>query len=216
MKFDLVIFDMDGTTLNTIDDIAQGLNFTLREAGFPERNPEQVRHSIGGGVGNLVRKSLPESVSHEVFQNILQNFKVYYNNHLNDLTQPYPGIPELLSDLKNAGIHLAANSNKVDSAVNYLAKAHFDGLFEIALGERPDISKKPSPAGALHIMQALNISPERTLYVGDGDADIITAKNAGCHSAWVSWGYRMQEELVGLEIENAFDSVEALKAFILE
>lgn len=216
MKYELVIFDMDGTTLNTMGDIGQSINHVLEENGYSRRSDEEVRQSIGGGVGNLVRKSVPEGTSEETYQKILKGFKAYYTAHINDLTAPYPGIKELLQNLKVAGIRLATNSNKVDSAVNLLAKAHFGDLFEISLGERPEIPKKPSPAGALHIMKALNISPEKTLYVGDGDADIITAKNAGCHSAWVSWGYRKREELTDLEIENAFDSVEALQKFILE
>lgn len=216
MKYDLIIFDMDGTTLNTMGDIGQSINHVLKEAGYPQRNAEEVRQSIGGGVGNLVRKSVPAGTSEEEYKEILSGFKAFYSAHINDLTVPYPGITDLLKTLKAAGLRLATNSNKVDSAVNLLAEAHFKGLFDISLGERPDIPKKPSPAGALHIMKTLNIAPERTLYVGDGDADIITAKNAGCDSAWVSWGYRKREELEDLEITNAFDSIEALRSFILE
>ena len=215
MKYNLVIFDLDGTALNTIGDIASAINGALRAAGFAGHAMEEVRRSIGGGVGNLVRLSLPEDAPESVYREILSDFSERYSKNLDVLTAPFDGIVDLFTALKEAGIAIAVNSNKVDAAVNQLCRAHFGDLVALALGERPDFPRKPSPAGAQHIMRALNISPEHTLYVGDGEADIQTARNAGIDCAWVSWGYRRREELAGLEIHHAFDSVQALKDFIL-
>ena len=135
---------------------------------------------------------------------------------MNDRTRPYPGIPELLQALRDAGVKTAVNSNKMDTATQALCAAHFPGLLDCVLGEKADIPKKPAPDGALMLIQKLGARPERTLYVGDGDTDVLTAQNAGIDGAWVSWGFRKAEELAGLAISRRFDNVEALRRFILE
>lgn len=215
MKYDLIIFDLDGTLLNTLDDLADACNAALREAGFPERDVEDVRRFIGGGVARLIRQAVPEGAGEDVVADVLARFKRIYIDNVNVKTRPYPGIPALLRALREKGIKTAVNSNKVDAATQLLCADHFDGLIDLALGEAAGIPKKPAPDGAQHIMATLGAAPERTLYVGDGDADILTAKNAGIDGAWVSWGYRRREELEGLELPVSFDTVEALEAYIL-
>ena len=215
MKYALVIFDLDGTLLNTLDDLADATNAALAEYGFPPRTTEEIRAFIGNGVSRLIRRAVPEGTDEAVAAAVLARFKAVYTEHVNDKTVPYPGILFLLRELKDRGVRCAVNSNKVDNAVRLLCDAHFDGLLDAVLGERDGIPRKPAPDGARRIMERLNVRPENTLYVGDGDADIRTAQNAGIDCAWVSWGYRHVDELDGLDIPNRCDSVAALKSLIL-
>ena len=216
MKYELVIFDLDGTLLNTLDDLAASANRALARAGFPTRSTEEVRRFIGGGVSRLIHRAVPEGTPERVCEAVLADFKRDYTENVNVRTRPYPGITELLVRLRSASIRTAVNSNKVDNATQLLCRAHFEGLLDMALGEVAGIPRKPAPDGAQRIMEALNVAPEKALYVGDGDADLLTAQNAGIDCAWVSWGYRRREELEGLDIPRAFDDVDSLSDFILE
>lgn len=214
MKYDLIIFDLDGTILDTLQDLADACNAALAKYGFPTRSSEEVRTFIGSGIANLIRLALPEGAE-SYHPQVLAAFKEHYFSHLNIKTAPYPGIPGLLEKIRAAGIHVAVNSNKIDPATCALCESHFSGLVEYALGERSDIEKKPSPSGAKHIMERFGAQPARTLYVGDSNTDLLTAENAGLDCAWVSWGFRHLHELEGLRIPHAFDTVEALEAFLL-
>ena len=215
MKYDLVIFDLDGTLLDTLDDLTQAVNYALDAQGFPRRSREEVRRLIGNGIASTMRRAVPEGVGDEAYERALADFKSYYLSHVNVYTRPFDGIPALLDAMADAGILAALNSNKVDSATQALCEAHLKGRLACVLGEQPQIPKKPAPDGALQIMRRLGASPERTLYVGDGETDVQTAFNAGIECAWVSWGYRRREELGGLAVPHAFATVQALRAFIL-
>ena len=216
MKYDLVIFDLDGTLLNTLSDLAYAANAALVEFGFPARTTEEVRTFIGNGVARLIRRAVPEGTPEETVAEVLKRFKAIYTENVNVHTVPYPGIPALLDRLRAAGIKCAVNSNKVDNAVQLLCDAHFAGRLDLALGERESIPKKPAPDGAQYIMNTLGVAPDKTLYVGDGDADLLTAQNAHIDCAWVSWGYRKRSELTGIDIPRAFDDIEQLRQFILQ
>lgn len=215
MRYDLVIFDLDGTILDTLDDLAAAANHALRQGGFPTRTRDEVRRFVGNGVANLMRRAVPEGTPEDVTMALLREFRAYYASHLSVHTAPYPGVEAMLRALNAAGVRCAVNSNKPDEAVKALCGKFYDGLFAAVLGERAGTPRKPAPDGARMIMRETGAAPERTLYVGDGDADILTAENAGVDGAWVSWGFRTREELSGLTIPRAFDSVEALKDFIL-
>jgi len=215
MKYDLVIFDLDGTLLDTLDDLTQAVNYALDAQGFPRRSREEVRRLIGNGIASTMRRAVPEGAGDEAYERALADFKSYYLSHVNVYTRPFDGIPALLDAMADAGILAALNSNKVDSATQALCEAHLKGRLACVLGEQPQIPKKPVPDGALQIMRRLGASPERTLYVGDGETDVQTAFNAGIECAWVSWGYRRREELGGLAVPHAFATVQALRAFIL-
>ena len=215
MKYDLVIFDLDGTLLDTLNDLAAAANDVLREAGFPIHPTEDIRRFIGNGAANMIRCAAPAGTPQERLDELLARFKERYSTHVNDRTRPFAGVPELLHDLRRAGIRAAVNSNKPAGPTALLCEAHFPGLMEMAVGENPDTPRKPAPDGALGIMRSLGIPPERTIYVGDGDADLLTARNAGVDSAWVSWGYRRRDELAGLEIPRSFDSAAELGSFLL-
>lgn len=215
MKYDLIIFDLDGTLLNTLSDLADATNAALAEFGFPQRTAEEVRAFIGDGVANLIRRAVPEGTGGETVSEVLARFKAIYTKNVNVKTRPYPGVVELLEALNAQGVRCAVNSNKVDHATRLLCDHHFKGLLSLALGEREGIPRKPAPDGARFIMKALGVSPERTLYVGDGDADLMTARNARIDCAWVSWGYRRRDELKGLDIPAICEDVAALKSLIL-
>ena len=215
MKYALVIFDLDGTLLNTLDDLADAANAALEAYGFPRRTTEEIRAFIGNGVSRLIRRAVPEGTDEAVVAGVLARFKAVYTEHVNDKTVPYPGILTLLRALNDRGVRCAVNSNKVDNAVQMLCDAYFDGLLSMALGEREGIPRKPAPDGARLIMERLRVRPGNTLYVGDGEADLRTAQNAGIDCAWVSWGYRKPAELDGLDIPHRCDSVAALRSLIL-
>lgn len=215
MRYDLVIFDLDGTLLNTLDDLAWAANAALREAGFPERSTEEIRAFIGNGVARLIRRASPEGTGEQTLDHILSRFKALYMENINVRTQPFPSIVEMLDQLNAAGVQCAVNSNKVDEATRALCAIHFGPRIAMALGERPDIPRKPAPDGVYLLLETLGVAPGRALYVGDGDADLKTAKNAGIDGAWVSWGYRHREELDGLDIPRAFDDASSLLNYIL-
>ena len=184
MKYSLAVFDMDGTILDTLDDLTNTLNLSLEEAGLPLRTKEEVRSFVGNGVGKLIERALPE-----VFA---RNYKL----HCADLTRPYDGVPELIAALRARGVKTAVVSNKVDFAVRQLAEDYFPGLFDIAVGEREGVKRKPAPDSVFAVMDALGVRREETVYIGDSDVDVETAKNAGVDLIGVEWGFRPREVLL--------------------
>lgn len=216
MKYDLVIFDLDGTILDTLSDLAAACNEALRQNGYPERSREEVRTFVGNGVARLIQLAVPSGTPEDAVQRTLDSFRTYYAKHSNDTTHPYPGIPALMKALRDHGARVAVNSNKPDAAVQPLCAHHFPGLYDAALGEREDIPRKPSPEGARRLMARFGIDPARTLYVGDSQVDLLTAQNAGIDCAWAAWGFRRADELDGLSAPHAFQNTEELKTFIFE
>ena len=216
MKYDLAIFDLDGTVLDTLEDLSSAVNFALEKHGFPPRTLDEARRFVGNGVANLIARALPEGTPEAERVRVLSDFKARYREHINDRTRPYPGIPELLGDLRRAGVRVGINSNKFDAALQNLCRIHFPGLYDIAAGESETTPKKPDPTAAKRMMEAFGASPARTIYIGDSAVDLHTARNAGCDAAWVSWGFRRREEMDDLAGAHCFESVEALQAFLLE
>ena len=204
MKYELVIFDLDGTLLDTLDDLTRAVNYALERQGFPLRTSGEVRRMIGNGIANTMRCAIPDGSGEEASRQALADFKDYYLSHVNVSTRPFDG-----------GILAAVNSNKVDSATRALCEAHLPGKLACILGELPELPKKPAPDGALRIIRQLGANSRRTLYVGDGETDVQTAANAGIDCAWVAWGYRRRSELGGLDVPHALASVQELRSFIL-
>lgn len=215
MKYDLVIFDLDGTVLDTLEDLANAVNHGLQAHDYPCHSVEKVRTMIGNGVANLIHRALPDGTGEAEHAAVLADFKAHYRDHMNDCTRPYDGIPALLKALRNAGVKVGINSNKYDGALQNLCRLHFEGLFDYAVGESEVTPKKPDPTAAKRIMDAVGAAPEKTIYIGDSNVDLETARNAGVDGAWVSWGLRRREEMQGCEIPRAFDRPEELQAFLL-
>ena len=190
-----LVFDLDGTLLDTLGDLTDAVNYALQEVGLPNRTKDEVCSFVGNGIAKLIERAVGEYA--EKAESALALFKAYYKEHCADKTQPYEGILPLLQDLKARGVKTAVVSNKADFAVKALAKRYFDGLLLEAVGENESagISKKPAPDSLLAVMQSLGVTKQETLYIGDSDIDIQTAKNAGVDCACVTWGFRSKEFL---------------------
>lgn len=188
--FKAAIFDMDGTVLDTLADITDSANAAMRWAGAPERTPDEVRSFVGNGAYKLMERCLPAGTGRKRIEEVLQFYRPYYELHAQIKTAPYPGIPEMLSSLRAAGVRLAVASNKPDGAVKRLAAYHFSGLLDAAVGERMGLRVKPAPDLLQVVMGLLHAAPEDTVYVGDSDVDIATAENAGVACISVAWGFR--------------------------
>lgn len=216
MKYKLVIFDMDGTLLYTLEDLTDGLNYALQLNGFPPKTMSEVRGYVGNGIRNEVRCSLPEHTDDSVQQKVYEDFSAYYNVHCNDHTRPYDGIIALLKKLKADGILTAVVSNKGDYAVQELDKQYFDGLLDAGAGEREDegIAKKPAPDTVNAVLKKLHTDRKDAVYVGDSEVDIETAANAHMECIIVDWGYRDRKDLIKDGAEKIVSSPEELYEFL--
>ncbi|HIQ83399.1 MAG TPA: HAD-IA family hydrolase [Candidatus Pullichristensenella stercorigallinarum] len=208
MKYTCAIFDLDGTLLNTLDDLKNAVNAALAKRGYPARTLDEVRLFVGNGVARLIERAVPEGTSAAETAAILADFRDYYNAHINVETHPYAGVAALLGKLRAAGVKIGVNSNKYDAAVQLLMNDHFPGLFDKAVGESETVPKKPSPIGVETLLKALDADAESAVYIGDSGVDEQTAKNAGLPFIWVSWGFRRKEELPDLPEVRADDASE--------
>ena len=188
-----VIFDLDGTLLDTLDDLANAVNYMMRRYGFPERTRTAIRRFLGNGARDLMRRSVPANIEGEDFEKILAEYMEYYNAHSQILTKPYDGVLPLLEELKARGIKTAVVSNKPDMTVKGLCKEYFGDRLDFVLGDRPDIEKKPSADPILFAVKELGC--ERALYVGDSEVDILAAKNADLPCISLTWGFRDRDVL---------------------
>ena len=194
-KYDTVIFDLDGTLLDTLEDLCDSTNFALRYFGYPQRTLSEIRSFVGNGIGVLIEKALPEGKTNMDYEKVLKVFKDHYAINCNNKTHAYDGIYDFLDKLKLSGYKIAVVSNKVDSAVKELCQRYFKDTFAIALGESENIKKKPAPDSVLSVIRELNSEKSRTVYIGDSEVDIATASNAGIDCISVSWGFRSKETL---------------------
>ena len=189
------VFDMDGTILDTLSDLATAVNYALSVCGYPARTQSEIKKALGNGVEALIRETAPQDISESERRKCLEMFKAYYSEHMYVKTAPYPGIIKLCSDLKKAGYRLAVVSNKFDSAVSKLCDIYFKGLFDVAIGEDPSVRKKPAPDGVLKALAELGASKEDAVYIGDSEVDYNTALNSGLPCICVTWGFRERAEL---------------------
>lgn len=190
-----VIFDMDGTLLDTLEDLADAVNAALSSCGYPERKLEEVRDFVGNGVKVLMMKSAPDGISEAELEQCLNVFKEYYALHWQDKTAPYNGILPLLSVLKHKGIKTAVISNKYERAVLELCRDYFPGRFDAARGERSGAPRKPEPDAVYDVLEELGSEKKHAIYVGDSEVDMATARNAGLISVGVTWGFRDRKVL---------------------
>ncbi len=215
MRYKAVLFDMDGTVLDTLDDLADSVNRSLREFGLPEVSRFQVGQSLGNGAKYLIRHCLPEGSDEALCEQVLSFYKPWYDAHCRIKTKPYDGILQLMEALRADGIHQAIISNKPDSAVQELAEAFFPGLMDVVIGESPAVKRKPSPDTVLAAASQMGLMASDCVYIGDTEVDLETARNAGMDCIPVSWGFRTEEQLRAAGAEEIIRSPEDLKKKLL-
>ena len=216
MKYKLVIFDLDGTLIDTIADLGAAVNVALRAEGLPEHGLDAYRGMVGNGVRKLVMRAMPEPLREDeaAVDHLLSLFLAYYTEHIDDCSRPYPGIPELLSELSAAGVKLAVASNKFQSGAEKLIRSIFPDIpFAAILGGRPGTPLKPDPAIVDSIRAQAGVTREETVLVGDSGTDIATAANAGVAAVAVSWGFRPKEAMAAAE--RSVDTVPQLRGLLL-
>jgi phosphoglycolate phosphatase len=198
MKYNTYIFDLDGTLLDTLADLAASCNYALRTHGMPEHSIDDVRRFVGNGVRKLMERAVPDGAANPDFEATFATFREYYMLHSLDTTKPYPGVPEVLAELKAHGCRLAVVSNKMMAATVELCHHFFPDTIEVAIGENEaaGIRKKPAPDTVFAALKELGVEKEYAVYVGDSDVDIATARNAGIPCISVLWGFRDSEFLL--------------------
>lgn len=207
-----VIFDLDGTLLNTLEDLKDAANFALSEFGYPKRSLEEIRCFVGNGVRKLIERAVPEAC--ENIDECLCVFKKNYSANMCNNTVPYNGILKILKDLQDNGVKIGVVSNKFDSAVKELCKKYFGNLVDIAVGQSDDVPKKPAPEGVFKVMKELGAEKISTVYIGDSEVDVQTAKNSGLPCIGVTWGFRNKNDLQGADyiIDNPCDIISVIRS----
>jgi phosphoglycolate phosphatase len=195
-KYKTYIFDLDGTLLSTLADLAASTNHALRTHHMPERSLDEVRRFVGNGVKKLMERAIPDGLNNPLFEETFATFRQHYMQHNLDTTQPYPGIMQMLEQLKAEGKNIAVVSNKFYAATRELCRHFFGDLVPVAIGEREDIRKKPAPDTVIEALRELGVDKEGAVYIGDSDVDIMTAKNSGMPCVSVLWGFRDKEFLL--------------------
>ena len=215
MKYTHVIFDLDGTLLNTIDDLTDAGNHVCAARGWPVHTADQFKLMVGNGIPKLVERFSPPGTDKETLAAALAEFSAYYAAHSEDRTAPYPGVPEILAALKEAGVRLAVLSNKADAIAGPLVERYFPGVFEAVQGALPGVPAKPNPTLLRKLMARLGASPESTLFVGDSNVDVKTGKNGGLRVCGVLWGFRDRAELESAGADRFASTAEELRQIIL-
>ena len=214
MNIKAVIWDLDGTLLNTLDDLAASVNAALAMNGMPLRSTEEVRAFVGNGIRNLMIRAVPGGEANPAFDKALEDFTRHYGAHSRDRTRPYDGILEMLDRLSAAGVKHAIVSNKIDFAVKALSRAYFGERMCAAIGDDPSRARKPAPDSVLAAMREMGVTAQETVYVGDSDVDVLTAHNAGVTCCAVSWGFRPEESLRAAGAEHIAATPEELLAML--
>lgn len=194
-NYKLAIFDMDGTILNTLEDLADSANYTLKTYGMPQRTIEEIRKFVGNGIRRLLEQAVPNEISKELLEEMTVTFSSYYKEHCSNKTCAYEGIIEVLKEIRNKGIITAVVSNKADFGVQILCEEYFTGLFDFSVGEKQGIRRKPYPDSVLSVIDKFKISKNDVVYIGDSEVDLKTAVNAGIDVIMVGWGFRDEEYL---------------------
>jgi len=212
-----VIFDLDGTLLNTIQDLADAGNWVCRRNGWPEHSVDAYKEMVGQGLYNLVFRFSPADCrSPLLITYALEQFSSYYGAHDMDKTAPYPGVLRLLEHLREAGIQLAVFSNKADVFCKDIVEHYFPGVFSLVRGKLDGVPVKPDPEGTRAVMEQLGVKAEETLFVGDGSIDIWTGRNVGMKTCGVTWGFRTRESLVEAGADYLADTATDLERIIME
>ncbi len=208
MKKKIVIFDLDGTLINTLEDLKDSTNYALSRLNYPERTINEICQFVGNGVAKLIERAIPDGKDNPDFQQCLEIFKKHYSKNMYNKTAPYDKILQILKTLKQNGYITAVVSNKFDMAVKELCSKYFSGLIDFAAGENEvcGIRKKPAPDTVLKVLEKFNLTNNEAVYVGDSDVDIMTAKNSKMPCISVTWGFRNREFLINNNAEIIIDS----------
>ena len=208
--YDTVIFDLDGTLLNTLEDLADAVNFVMQKNEFPVRTIEEVRLFVGNGIRKLMERAVPKGLSDDAFEKVFEEFRAYYTENCQIKTRAYDGILELLKSLQAQGYSMAIVSNKNHAAVCELNDIYFKEYINVAIGQKDGIRKKPAPDTVIQALKELGKDKEKAIYVGDSEVDFATAKNSGMDCALVTWGFRTVEELAEFSPTAFIDKPEEL------
>lgn len=192
MRIKAVLWDLDGTLLDTLDDLAASTNAALAQYGLPQRTRDEVRAFVGNGVRKLIERAVPQGTDEATVGRVYDAFVAHYGLHSRDHTRPYDGVIPMLDALLAGGVRLAIVSNKIDFAVKALSRAYFGERMSSAVGDAPGRRRKPAPDSVMEAMRQMGVAPEETAYVGDSDVDVETARNAGVACCAVSWGFRSE------------------------
>ena len=214
MNIKAVIWDLDGTLLNTLDDLAASVNAALAMNGMPLRSTEEVRAFVGNGIRNLMMRAVPGGEANPAFEKALEDFTCHYGAHSRDRTRPYDGVLEMLDQLSEAGVKHAIVSNKIDFAVKQLSRAYFGERMCAAIGDDPSRARKPAPDSVLAAMREMGVTAQETVYVGDSDVDVITARNADVACVAVLWGFRDEACLKAAGAQRLARTPEELREII--
>lgn len=214
-KYTCAVFDLDGTILDTLEDLTRAVNHAMTAAGRPVHTPQAVRGMIGNGVRVLIAKALGEGADDALIDSALADFRAHYAAHMEDCTREYDGTTALLRRLRAAGVKTCVCSNKYNAAVQALIERHFPGLFDSVIGEGGDIPRKPDPTGALRVAADCGADVSRTCFIGDSFNDYQTARNAGMASVMVTWGFGNRDEIIALQPDVLCDTMQQLEQAVL-
>ena len=206
----LIIFDLDGTVLDTLADLAAALNYALNKNGLPQRDIAEVRAFVGNGIRKLIERGVPSGTDERTADAVHADFSAYYALHCADATAPYEGVRDVISALRAKGLRTAVVSNKIDSAVQMLVQRYFPGDFDFAVGERADVRRKPAPDAVFAALEALGVKKEDAVFVGDSEVDLETAANAGLPCVSVTWGFKDRDFLLAHGAKTLIDTPEEL------
>lgn len=214
--YSAVIFDLDGTLLNTIDDLADAGNYALRQAGLPTHTVAQFKRLVGHGIPRLIQDMVPQPPRQSDIERVTPLFLRYYDQHKEDKTRPYPGMIALLDALREKGVRLAVVSNKAHDLACAVVRHYFGERFETVCGAKEGVPTKPHPAAVRAVVEQLGLPDGRVLYVGDSDVDMQTARNAGLANCGVLWGFRTADELTAAGADRLAATCDELEAIVLE
>lgn len=210
MKFDAIVFDLDGTLIDTLEDLKDSVNFALNKFGFPERNLDEIRSFVGNGVKRLVYLSVPDGTDEETSAKCLEIFKEHYKGNSRNKTAPYEGIPEMLEKVQAAGFKTAVVTNKIQDAAIEIIRCFFGDKIDVIIGQVDGVAQKPEPDGVWLALEKLGVDRSKAVYIGDSEVDCMTAHNAGLPCIGVTWGFRSREVLEENKAEFIVDSPEKI------
>lgn len=212
----IIIFDLDGTLLNTLEDLTDSVNYMLSEFNYPQKTAEQVKNYVGNGVYKLIERTIPDGINNQNFNKCVEIFKQNYEENMYNKTALYSGIAPMLKELKNRNFIIAVASNKFDLAVKELCEKYFGNLIDCAFGEneKAGINKKPAPDIVFKILENYNLTPQQAIYIGDSEVDIQTAKNSNIDCISVSWGFKTKDFLNQNGAKNIIDTPDEIFKYI--